>query len=59
MIRIVRGDLRLGAALEQERLDVVAPGRKRRWLSAWLNLSPLSAVRSQRVQDSGRAAGRV
>jgi hypothetical protein len=47
-IRIVRGDLTLHAALEQERLDVVGPGRRRRWLPAWLNLSPLAAVRSQR-----------
>jgi hypothetical protein len=36
------------AALEQERLDVVGPGRRQRWLLAWFNLSPLAAVTSQR-----------
>lgn len=55
MIRIVRGDLKLGAALDQERLDVVGPGRKRRWLSAWLNLSPLSAVRPAASTPSAAA----
>jgi hypothetical protein len=49
MIRIVRGDLKLGAALEQERLEVTCAGGLRRRLPAWFNLSPLAAVRSQRA----------
>jgi DNA-binding HxlR family transcriptional regulator len=55
MIRIVRGDVSLRAALERERLDVTGPGRPRSRLAGWLNLSPLAAVRSQRVEDPERA----
>lgn len=56
MIRIVRGDLTLRAALEQERLDVAGAARPRSRLAGWLNLSPLAAIRSQRVDGSGAAS---
>ena len=56
MIRIVRGDLKLGAALEQERLEVTCAGGLRRRLPAWFNLSPLAAIGSQRAR-AGRAGG--
>ena len=49
MIRIVRGDLTLGAALEQERLEVTCAGGLRRACPAWFNLSPLAGIRSQRA----------
>jgi len=55
MIRIVRGDLPLDAALTLERLDVTGPAWPRRWLSAWFNLSPLAAVKSERTQDVASA----
>jgi DNA-binding HxlR family transcriptional regulator len=57
MIRIVRGDLSIASALEQERLGVVGPGRTRRWLSAWLNLSPISAIRSQQATSQRSEGG--
>jgi DNA-binding HxlR family transcriptional regulator len=57
LIRIVRGDLVLDVALERGRLDVVGPRGGRRWVAAWLNLSPLAAIRSQRVP--GHAAARA
>ena len=49
MIRIVRGDLPLHAALAEERLDVAGPSSARRWLPGWFNLGPLAAVRSERA----------
>ena len=55
MIRIVRGDMSLDAALAQERLDVAGPARHRRWLPGWFNLSPLAAVRSERPPVGARA----
>ena len=55
MIRIVRGDLPLDAALTQERLDVAGPSRQRRRLSAWFNLSPLARVKSERAPDHADA----
>ena len=55
MIRIVRGDLALRAALEQERLDVAGPGRPRSRLAGWLDPSPLTPIRSQRVEDPALA----
>jgi DNA-binding HxlR family transcriptional regulator len=51
LIRIVRGDLKLGAALEQGRLEAVASARDRRRLSAWFNLSPLTAIGSERPPE--------
>jgi DNA-binding HxlR family transcriptional regulator len=59
MIRIVRGDLPLAAALREERLDVVGPSRQRRWLSGWFNLSPLAAVKSERTAEQPSAQARV
>jgi DNA-binding HxlR family transcriptional regulator len=50
MIRIVRGDLKLRAALEDERLAVMCAGGLRRRLPAWFNLSPLAAIGSQRAR---------
>src|SRR5262245_9967976 len=44
MIRIIRGDLKLTTALEQERLDVTCPSRLRHRLRAWFNLNPLAAI---------------
>ncbi len=48
MIYIVRGDLPLGQAIEDGRLDVTGTASARRALRAWLNLGPLAKVRSQR-----------
>jgi len=48
MIRIVRGDLGLDAALSDGRLDAHGSRRARRALRPWLNLSPLAAVPSER-----------
>lgn len=44
MIRIVRGDIGLGQALECDRLEAIGSDRMRRCLPAWLNLSPLADV---------------
>jgi DNA-binding HxlR family transcriptional regulator len=48
LIRVVRGDLTVGAALEQRRLDVTGTERPRLRFRAWLNLSPLASIRPQR-----------
>jgi DNA-binding HxlR family transcriptional regulator len=48
MIYVVRGDLSLQAAQESGRLEVIGPAKVRRALAGWLNLSPLSGIRSQR-----------
>jgi len=48
MIRVVRGDLRLGAALDAGRLEAHGSGRARRALRKWLNLSPLAGIDSRR-----------
>lgn len=55
MIRIVRGDLRLGAALEDGRLEAHGSHRARRRLRAWLNLSPLAAIASRRQHRAAAA----
>jgi DNA-binding HxlR family transcriptional regulator len=47
MIRIVRGDLALERAIEG-RLEVIGTAQARRALRPWLNLSPLTAIPSQR-----------
>jgi DNA-binding HxlR family transcriptional regulator len=47
MIYIVRGDLPLGRALGEGRLEAIGSARARRALKTWLNLSPLTMVRSQ------------
>ena len=49
MIRIVRGDIGLGAAQESGRLEVIGTSRSRRALRRWLNLSPLTRIASQRT----------
>lgn len=48
MIYIVRGDLPLARALGEGRLEALGSARARRALKAWLNLSPLTAIKSQR-----------
>lgn len=48
MIHVVRGDLPLARALESERLEAIGSATVRRRLAAWLNLSPLAKVQSQR-----------
>jgi DNA-binding HxlR family transcriptional regulator len=48
MIYIVRGDLSLTKATETDRLMVEGPRALRRNLRAWLNLGPITKIRSQR-----------
>jgi DNA-binding HxlR family transcriptional regulator len=48
MIYIVRGDLALTKAMDTDRLLVDGSGALRRNLRAWLNLSPVTKIRSQR-----------
>jgi DNA-binding HxlR family transcriptional regulator len=48
MIYIVRGDLSLTRALDEGRLETDGPRALRARLRAWLNLSPLTRVKSQR-----------
>jgi DNA-binding HxlR family transcriptional regulator len=49
MIYIVRGDLGLSRAIDSGRLEVIGGAEARRALRAWLNLSPLAGIRSQRA----------
>ncbi len=49
MIYIVRGDLALAAAIDGGRLEVLGKSAARRALRSWLNLSPLTAIASQRA----------
>ncbi len=53
IIHVVRGDLSLARAIDTGRLRVHGPARLRRALRRWLNLSPLAAVRSRRVEATG------
>jgi DNA-binding HxlR family transcriptional regulator len=48
MIYVVRGDLALGRAIDDGRLEVLGSAAARRALRAWLNLGPLAKVRSRR-----------
>lgn len=48
MIHIVRGDLPLARALARDRLEAVGSTSARKRLAAWLNLSPLARIGSQR-----------
>lgn len=48
MIRIVRGDLGLGVAPENGRLESHESGKARRALRSWLNLNPLAAIGLER-----------
>jgi DNA-binding HxlR family transcriptional regulator len=52
MIYIVRGDLSLARALGEGRLEADGPRALRGRLRAWLNLSPLTKVKSQRTDDT-------
>lgn len=49
MIQIVRGDISLRRAIDSARLEVIGNAKARRALGAWLNLSPLAAIPSQRA----------
>jgi len=51
--RLVRGDVSFSRAVESGRLRVVGRAAARRRLRAWLNLSPLTRVRSQRRDAVG------
>ncbi len=48
MIYIVRGDLALARAIDSGQLEVIGQAKARRALGSWLNLSPLTTIRSQR-----------
>jgi len=50
MIRIVRGDLTLQEALTIDRLEVIGSAHSTKRLAAWLNLSPLAEIKSQRSE---------
>lgn len=50
MIYIVRGDLPLARALAADRLEAIGAADARKRLAAWLNLSPLAQVGSQRPE---------
>ena len=47
MIYVVRGDLPLGRALDSGRLEAIGTARARKALRAWLNLGPLTKIKSQ------------
>jgi len=53
MIYVVRGDLALSRALDENRMDLVGPRALRMQFRAWLNLGPLAKIKSQRA-DGGR-----
>jgi DNA-binding HxlR family transcriptional regulator len=48
MIHIVRGDLPLARAVASDRLEAIGSASARKRLAAWLNLSPLARIGSQR-----------
>ena len=48
MIHIVRGDISLHGARELGRLEAIGPHALRTRLRAWLNLGPLTKIKSQR-----------
>ncbi len=50
MIYIIRGDFTLARATAAGRLEVLGSASKRRALRAWLNLSPLTKIPSQRAE---------
>lgn len=52
MIYLVRGDLALTRALACGRLEAIGSRQARKALGAWLNLSPLAKVKSQRLRPS-------
>jgi DNA-binding HxlR family transcriptional regulator len=58
MIYIVRGDLPLTRALDCGRLEAIGAARARKALRAWLNLGPLTKVKSQhRLEAAGAPQG--
>lgn len=59
MIRIYRGDITLGRAIEDGRMEVIGTASKRRALSAWLNLGPSTRVKSRRADAGGASASRL
>jgi DNA-binding HxlR family transcriptional regulator len=48
MIYIVRGDISLARARDSGRLEAIGSASAQRALGTWLNLSPLTGIRSQR-----------
>ncbi len=48
LIRVYRGDVAIGTALELDRIELLGSAADRRAFAAWLNLSPLSAIPSMR-----------
>lgn len=52
MIYVVRGDLSLTRALNEGKLEAIGPRTLRSRLRTWLNLSPLTKVRSQRSDSA-------
>lgn len=55
MIYIVRGDLALGRAIDEGRIEVSGTARARRALRGWLNLGPLTRVRPVHGHDADLA----
>ncbi len=53
IIRVVRGGLTLRAALATDRLETIGPPRATKQLAAWLNLGPLTRIKSQRKDAVG------
>ena len=47
MIHIVRGDISLAQATDSGRLEAIGEAKARCALGTWLNLSPLTSIRSQ------------
>lgn len=58
MIRVYRGDISLGSALDDGRLEAIGDAAARRALPGWLNLSPLAKVRPATILPPSPAPGR-
>ncbi|HEX6031779.1 MAG TPA: hypothetical protein VFY90_10135, partial [Tepidiformaceae bacterium] len=56
MIYVVRGDLSLPDATAAGRLEILGSRKLARALWAWLNLSPLASVVSQRDREAAMVA---
>ncbi len=52
MIYLMRGDLPISRAIEEDRLDLVGTHRARRALRTWLNPNPLASVKSMHGADA-------
>jgi hypothetical protein len=59
MIHIVRGDISLGSGLDGGSREAIGSRQVRRKLGAWLNLGPLTSVRSRRPDFSPPAPSRA